>query len=253
MSNISTTDANSDTSPNEEEVVRYLQQHPEFLKNHPDLFEVLVPPEQQMGENVVDFQHFALNSLQHNMRSLKDKFNGLLSSARDNMSVQHQVQQTIMQILKARDLEQLLEVLTIDMVRYFDVDAVRLIVESDMAAIYDEHYGGDAYSGISFVPIQTVDYIVAPDQKAAMIPDTEASPPYAYEEIFANCHGMVKSCALLRIHLEKIDRAGILAFGVREKNRFQPSLGVELLSFLGEVVQWRLDQALCENEIEALL
>lgn len=253
MSKNNISDKTDISSLTEKMVLEYLQNNPTFLKKHPELLEVLVPPEQQMGDNVLDFQHYALNSLQGDMRDLKDKFNGLLSSARDNMSVQGQVQQTIMQLLKARDLEQLLEVLTIDMLRYFDVDSVRLIVESDMAEIYDEHYGGDAYSGISFVPIQTVDFALGKEQKAAMIPDTEADPPYSYEQIFMDCHGMIKSCALLRIYLDKIDRAGILAFGVREKNRFQPALGVELLTFLGEVVQWRLDQALSESEIERLL
>lgn len=237
----------------EQMVLDYLQHNPQFLQRHPELLEVLVPPEQQMGENVLDFQHFALGNLQDSVRSLKDKFNGLLVSARDNMSVQSQVQQAILQLLRARDLEQLLEVLTIDYVRNFDVDAVRLVIESDMAELYESYYSEENYSGISFVPLQMVDMAMGMGKVSLLIPDTNVVMPYGYQQIFVDCAALIQSCALLRIHLSKIGRDGILAFGVREIDRFQPNQGVELLQFLAEVVEMRLDQCLSEHEIERLL
>lgn len=237
----------------EQMVLDYLQHNPQFLQRHPQLLEVLVPPEQQMGENVLDFQHYALENLQDSMRAMKDKFNGLLVSARDNMSVQHQVQQAVLQLLRARDLEHLLEVLTIDYVRNFDVDAVRLVIESDMAELYESYYSEQNYSGISFVPLQMVDMAMGVGKMSLLIPDTHTSTPYGYEQIFVDCSALIRSCALLRIHLDKIGRDGILAFGVRENDRFQSHQGVELLQFLAEVVEMRLDQCLSEHEIERLL
>lgn len=234
-------------------VLDYLQKNPNFLRHHPELLEVLTPPELQTGHNIIDFQKFALGSLQQDMQSLKDKFNGLLGSARDNMSVQYQVHQAILQLLKARDLEHLLEVLTIDFLRYFDVDAVRLVIESDVAELYESYYGTDSYSGISFAPLMTVDEALGDGATIALVSDCEMDPPYAYETIFAECSRLVRSCALLRIYLEKIGRTGILAFGVREVGRFHAHQGVELLQFLAQVVEWRLDQCLREHEIEKLL
>lgn len=237
----------------EAQVLAYLASHPEFLKKHPELLEVLTPPEQKMGRNVLDFQRFAMGSLQQNVQELKDKFNGLLGSARDNMSVQSQVHQAVLQILKARDLEQLLETLTIDLARFFDVDVVRIALESDIAELYEATYGEHSYSGLCFLPLDRVDLALGTGRQTLLISDTQNDPPYGYDEIFAECANLVQSCALLRIYLDKIDRLGILAFGVRDVGRFHSHQGVELLHFLSEVVALRLNQCLNASEIENLL
>lgn len=253
MSSDNRTENNGISELTETMVVEYLRHNPKFLRKHPELLTTLTPPERQTGDNVLDFQRFALGSLQQDMQLLKDEFDGVLTSARDNMSVQSQIHQAVMHMLKARDLEHLLEVLTMDFLRYFDVDAVRLIIESDVAELYDAYYGTENYSGISFVPVQTVDQVIGSGAFVALVTDTELDPPYAYEDIFVDCAALVQSCALLRIHLDTIDRDGIVGFGVREKGRFHAHQGVELLKFLADVMELRLDQCLNEHEIEKLL
>lgn len=239
--------------PDAEQVIDFLRAHPDFLSQHPELLEKLTPPRaQQHGDGVIDFQVYAVQSLQQNVQSLKEQFSGLLTSARDNLSAQNQVHQAVLELLRARDLEQLLLILTQDFLHCFDVDAVRLVLESELAELYESTYGEMNYSGISFVPMQTVDLALGVGQVAALVPDCSMDPPYGFEAIFIDSHGLIGSCALLRFYLPRIDRHGILAFGVREKNRFHMHLGTDLLRFLGEVVAIRLDQCLNEQEIEAL-
>ncbi len=241
------------TELSEVEVLAFLRENPEFFARHPQLLETLSVPKKQTGSRkVLDFQSYAVSALQENVQSLKEEFSGLLSSARDNMSAQQQVHQAVLHLMKARGLEHLLEVLTQDFMQYFDVDAVRLVLESELAELYESSYGEINYSGISFVPLQTVDMALGAEKPAAMIPDTEDDPPYGFEAIFIDCASMVKSCALLRFYLPRIDRCGILAFGVREKHHFHTQLGLDLLRFLSEAVALRLDQCLNEQEIEAL-
>lgn len=236
-----------------ETVADYLRDHPDFLHKHPDLLEILTPPQQKMGDNVLDFQHYALGALQRGMQSMKDQFEGLLSSARDNMSAQSQIHQAVLEMLRASNLAALLEVITTDLPRYFDVDAVRIVLESDLAELYGATYSEASYSGISFVPTDTVDLALGVDQPAAMVSDTQHDPPYAYDSIFVDCGALIHSCALLRLRLDRIGRDGILAFGVREKQRFHPHQGVDLLRFLADVTAQRLNQSLNEEEVEALL
>ena len=76
-------------------VIEYLQANPQFLAEHPDLFEVLTPPEQQHGRGVIDFQYYAIDNLRRGMKRMKDRFQGLVVSARENLSVQQQVQQAV--------------------------------------------------------------------------------------------------------------------------------------------------------------
>src|SRR5262249_7295446 len=41
-----------------DQVVAYLERHPEFLNDHPQLLELLTQPDQQLGAGVLDMQKF---------------------------------------------------------------------------------------------------------------------------------------------------------------------------------------------------
>lgn len=231
-------------------VIEYLLGNPDFLAQHPDLFEVLTPPEQQHGRGVIDFQYYAIDNLRRGMRRMKDRFQGLVTSARENMSVQQQVQKGVLSIIGARNLEELLEVLTTDLMSWFDVDVVRLAMESDNASTYETYYHEENYSGICFVPNGTANASLL-DNDVRLISDTQAEPPIGFEMLFADCSSLVRSCALVRLELKQVGRPAILAFGVRHTDRFNPHQGGEMLSFLGEVMSVVLDRCLVESDFTA--
>lgn len=233
----------------EAQAIAFLQDNPHFLAEHPELFEVLLPPEQQHGRGVIDFQYYAIDNLRRGMRKMKDRFHGLVTSARENLSVQQQVQHAIISIVNARTLEELLEVLTMDLVRWFDVDIVRLAMESDMAGLYETYYNEENYSGICFVPNGTSSAVLL-GESVRLIGDTQGEPPIGFEMVFADCSSLVRSCALVRLELPTIKRVAILAFGVRHADRFHPHQGGELLGFLGQVMSIVLDRCLTESEFE---
>lgn len=228
-------------------VIEFLRGNPQFLAEHPELFEVLTPPEQQHGRGVIDFQYYAIDNLRRSMRKMKDRFHGLVTSARENLSVQQQVQRAVVSTVKARNLEELLEVLTTDLVRWFDVDVVRLAMESDMAGTYETYYNEDNYSGICFVPPGTVNAAML-GESVRLIADTQGEPPIGFEMIFADCSNLVRSSALVRLDLPTIKRPALLAFGVRHADRFHPHQGGELLGFLGQVMNIVLDRCLAEGD-----
>jgi uncharacterized protein YigA (DUF484 family) len=247
MSTIPQTDL-PDAETTQKIVLDYLQRHPEFLSQHPDLFEVLVPPEQQHGRGVIDFQYYAIDNLRRGMRRMKDRFNGLVTSARENMSVQQQVQRAALSTIRARNIEELLEVITTDIVTWFDVDVVRLALESDLAGLNETYYNEQNYSGICFLPSGGSDALLLGEQ-VRLIADTQAEPPIGFEMLFADCSNLVRSCALVRLELEQIGRPAILAFGVRHADRFHPHQGGEMLGFLGEVMSVVLDRCLSNSDL----
>lgn len=229
-------------------VMEYLQAHPSFLLENPDLFEVLMLPGDRAPGKVLDFQTHALDHLRGGMRRMKDRFNGLLVSARDNMSVQQQVHRAVLAIIRARTLEELLETVTSDLVAWFDVDVVRLAMESDMAGLYDTYYSEENYSGICFIPSGTVNAALLDEDQVRLITDTQNEPPIGFEMIFADCSNLVRSCALVRLELETANRPAVLAFGVRHNGRFNPQQGGELLGFLGDVMSLTLDRCLYQSD-----
>lgn len=230
----------------EQQVLEYLARHPDFLRKHPELLAILTPPARALGGDVLDFQQFQLKNLQANARTLKGKYDVLVDFCRDNLSVQSQVHDAVLRLVCARSLEQLLEVVTLDLVSLFDVDVVRLAVESEAAEFYATYYSEENYSGIVFISSGTCDALFGGNRRALMARDTEAVEIPGFPEIFSDCAGLVNSCALLKLDLERVNRKVLLAFGVRYKDRFNPGQGLELLHFLARIVAHQLDTYLSD-------
>jgi uncharacterized protein YigA (DUF484 family) len=76
---------------------------------------------------------------------------------------------------------------------------------------------------------------------------------YGFEQIFSDCSGITESSALLRMRLPSTQRGVLLAFGVRIKDHFHEGQGTEMLSFLAQIVEHRLDQCLSDSGIAHLI
>lgn len=224
-----------------DDVRAYLKDHPDFLKNNLDIVADLSAPERNLGNGIIDFQHYLVTNLQKDSKALKSRYDVLIDFCRDNMSVQQQVHQAVLRLIRTRSLEQLLEVVTIDLLSLFDVDVVRLALESEAAALYDMSYNEHNYSGIVFINPGTVDAAVGKKKNVRLVDDCLKKTPLGFDQIFADCADLIESCALLRLELEQVGRNVILAFGVRHKDRFHQGQGIELLSFLAQIVAHQLD------------
>jgi uncharacterized protein YigA (DUF484 family) len=230
-----------------EEVRAFLKKHPNFLKENLDVVADLAPPEQNFGNGIIDFQHYMLKNLQKDSKALKSRYDVLIDFCRDNMSVQMQVHHAALRLIRTRSLEQLLEVLTLDLVSLFDVDVVRLGVESE--ARMDTSYGEQNYSGIVFIEPGVVNRALGKKKNVLLVEDCASQTPPGFEQVFADCEALIKSCAMLRLELDTVDRNVILAFGVRHKDRFHPGQGIELLHFLAQIVAHQLDMYLKDMAI----
>lgn len=235
---------NKPGAPTPEAVREFLLANPDFLKGDTALLEALSTP-RDLGAGVVDFQSFLVKNLQKNSETLKNKYDVLVDFCRDNMSIQGQVHRAVLRLIQASGLEQLLEVITQDLVSLFDVDVVRLAMESEVAEQYETYYPEHNYSGIVFVVPGTVEYAVG-KKNINMIADTQKAVPVGFEQIFSDCESLIQSCALLKLELDLTERPVILAFGVRYPDRFHPGQGIELLNFLGQIVAHQLDRYLHE-------
>jgi len=234
----------SDADITADQVREFLTKHPDFLKKNLDVVSDVSVPERDLGDGVVDFQHYMVKNLQKDSKALKSRYDVLVDFCRDNMSVQTQVHHAALRLIRARNLEQLLETITTDLLNLFDVDVVRMAMESDLQI--DTSYGEQHYSGIVFVEPGTVDMALGPKKNVLLVGDCAATPTPGLEQIFADCEDMIASCALLRLELETVGKNILLAFGVRYKERFHPGQGIELLHFLAQIVAYQMDLYLGE-------
>ncbi|MEZ5691411.1 MAG: DUF484 family protein [Rickettsiales bacterium] len=219
----------------ESQVREYIRTHPDFLHNIP-------APKRELGGGVEDFQHYLLKNLQNNSKNLSQRYDMLVDYCRDNLSVQSQVHDAVLKLIQFHDLERLLEFLTIDMLSIFDLDIVRIAIESDSEL--DTSYGEHNYSGIVFIDSGIADILFGNHKNVLLFGDTEASEPIGFEQIFIDCEDLAASCALLRLDSQMVGKNIILALGVRHKERFHQGQGMELLNFMAKVIASRLDKYL---------
>jgi uncharacterized protein YigA (DUF484 family) len=240
-------------TPTKQQVADYLRTHPDFLKDHPDLFEILSPPAVDHGGNVIDLRHHMVGKLQTGIKSLKNKYEGLITSSRDNMSTLHQVHEAALALIRAPQLEQLLERIIMDLPALFGVDIVRLGIESDAGEFYETKFGEQNASGVAFLEQGLIDKAMGRGKSIVLASDTAKQFIFGFEQIFADCSGIIESCALLRMRLPSNQRGALLAFGVRIKNHFHEGQGTEMLSFLAQIVEHRLDECLNDSGIAQLI
>ena len=93
----------------EAQVRAYLKAHPDFFARNSEIVAELTPPERSLGDGIVDFQQRLVKNLQKDSKELKSRFEVLVDFCRDNMSVQSQVHGATLRLIRARNLEQLLE------------------------------------------------------------------------------------------------------------------------------------------------
>ena len=227
---------------NADQVREFLKANPDFLIKNLDVIDEAQTPERDLGGGVVDFQHYMVKNLQKDSKLLRSRYEVLVDFCRDNMSVQNLVHKAALKLIRTRNLEQLLETITLDLVSLFDVDVVRMAMESDTR--FDTSYGEQNYSGIVFIEPGMVDEAIGINKNVLLVEDCQLDQPAGFDQIFSDCENMIASCALLRLELDTVGKHILLAFGVRHKDRFHPGQGIELLHFLAQIVAHQMDMYL---------
>jgi uncharacterized protein YigA (DUF484 family) len=210
-----------------DEVAAYLRKHPDFLNERPELIAALTPPTEHRGEGVVDMQHFMLQRLRGEVKLLKSQQRALLATSRSNMASQNRVHAAVLAIVAAKSFEQLIQVVTTDLAIMLDVDVVTIGVESATAA-----QPRLPMHGVQILRRGTVEHLLGGERMALLCDETSGDPA-----LFGSAAGLVRSHALLRIHVSEHAPVGLLCIGTRRADRFHPGQGTELLSFLARSLE----------------
>jgi uncharacterized protein YigA (DUF484 family) len=210
-----------------DEVDSYLRDHPDFLLDHPDLVNLLVPPEARRGEGVVDLQRYMLDRVRGDLTKLQTQQNEILATSRSNLITQNRVHASVIAMLGATTLEHLIEIITTDLAVHIEVDSVTLGFEA-----MDRLPAGGNRTSLRILPHGAIDRFLGAGKDLALIPDGQPEP-----QLFGSAASLVRSQALLRLQLRRDAPQGVLAFGSRTPGKFHPGQGTELLSFLGKVVE----------------
>jgi uncharacterized protein YigA (DUF484 family) len=209
------------------EVMEYLQRHPEFLTQHPDLLDGLKLPGRRSGDGVVDLQQFMVEKLRRELQRLRGDQDDLLSNSRDNLATQTRVHRAALALLEAKSLANLIEIVTTDLAVILDVDVVTLCLERSEGLTEPSRM-----DGVQLLDRGAVDGLIGRDHEA-MLRDEVAGDP----TIFGGGAGLVRSDALLRLKFGEEMPQGLIAFGTRHPGYFDSGQGTELLGFLARILE----------------
>ena len=208
------------------DIIAYLRRHPDFLDSHPEALRLLRAPTREVGEDVVDFQHFQIERLRRDLARVNLEHRTLIAASRGNLASQSRVHKAVIAILGAASFEQLLQTVTTDLAVLLDVDIVTVGVESSAVPA-----GRLSLHGIHLLKAGAVDALLGLERLALLRADAPGETV-----LFGSAAGLVRSQALLRLTFGRGAPVGLLCIGTRLPGRFHPGLGTELLNFLARVL-----------------
>lgn len=210
----------------QEDIIGWLRANKNFLRDNPQLLEELDAPGQSHGRGVVDFQQALVERLKADKSKAHKIQKDLIETFRANMNNQNRIHTAVLVLLEAETFEEFIETMTQDFPVLLDVDVVNLIIESTSKEIPFVNL-----SGIRFARQGTVQKWLGTGDALLQ------SNISGHEEIFGPGAGLVKSQALLRLEISPNTPAGIIAFGSRVPEAFQPDQAIDQIGFLAQVVE----------------
>ncbi len=215
----------------EAQVIGFLREHPNILQRHPQLLAILLSPERAFedeaadGGEVVDLQSAMLERMRDELSRLETQSTDLIDASRANLQSQNRIHAAVLALLKARSVDHLVELLTIDLAELLHVDAVSLCLEGGTVPPSTNH-------GVRVVPVGTIDRIVEGARAVTLEENVEGD-----RRIFGEAAGLVRSQALLRLSVREEAPRALLAMGSRDPGRFHQGQGTELLGFLAAIME----------------
>lgn len=220
-------DADTENTISPEDVLEFLKENPNFVNEHPQAAELLIPPKKRpkKGE-VADFQSYMIERLKEDKEKVLSTTKELVETSRANMTNQQRIHTAVLRMLEANRFDDFIQAITMDLASILGVDISVFLVEADGQSI--PHI---STSGIRVIPEGTVDKWM--NDKTVLLQDNISG----IEAIYGGGATLVKSQILLRIDIASNTPTAILAFGSRDPNMFVDGQATDQVLFLAGVVE----------------
>ncbi|NOQ35669.1 MAG: DUF484 family protein [Methylococcaceae bacterium] len=213
---------------NAEDVVSYLQQHPDFFSEHLELLETLTIPHPIHG-NTVSLIAKQLEIFRTKHQQFENQLTTLIDIAKDNDTTSSRLHELTLALLNASTLEMAVKNLHQVLTECFFTDFVvlKIIGETEntelspfFLAADDKHLQGFS------------EEFAAKQPRCGHL--EEPQKQFLFEEAAAE----VKSCAIIPILYPNL--SALLVIASRDENRFHSSMGNLFLTQISEIVGTRL-------------
>jgi uncharacterized protein len=128
-----TTGDNTDSELSSEQIKAYLQTHPDFFENHPDLLELIsLPHESGTAVSLVERQ---ISVLRERNLEMRQRISGMLEAAKTNDKLFDKSKRLVLALLDIKDLPSIVNTLSESLSNDFQVEFHSLILFGDPQSI----------------------------------------------------------------------------------------------------------------------
>lgn len=208
----------------DDQVVDYLQQHPDFFIHHAQLLDQLRLPHPESGQAISLIER-QLSRLREQNRHLEERIGKLTRAAQTNEQLLQRLQHLSHDLIRCRRVDETLE-------------SVDRLLRSDFHA--------DAVAIHLFTGLQEGDH------ELTLFSAGEEGKPYTgplseaqLSLLFGDDHHDIASVVTIPLTRGNDQRIGLLAIGSIDPKRFEPAMGTEFVAhlgnFIGELIAQQLD------------
>jgi uncharacterized protein YigA (DUF484 family) len=211
------------------QVLKFLEQNPDFLAHHPQALDILSPPDRFGEKRVVDMQSVMMRRLQERMERLKADTGEVVAITRANLSSQARTHALVLALIEAQDVNAFLRVIAEDLPMLLDLDAAVLAFEDD---IFPEFHS----PVIARLETGTVAELML--GKEALLRASLS----VEEGIYGAAAPLIMSDGLGRLSVNGVP--GLMCLGSRYEGMFEPGQGLDLFLFLARVIERMAERVL---------
>lgn len=218
---------NTYTGVTDDDVIAYLQAHPEFFTEHPELLSDLdIPHQTGAAVSLVEKQVAILR--EQNQQANK-RLHELIEIARQNEELARRMHQLSLTLMDAGDTREIFPTLYENLTRNFHADRVVVRLFADPAFLDidagDEFVGAENEGRNLFKSIINSRHPLCGRMKHQ-------------QKVFLFGDDGDEIASSVMVPLRGNNWSGILSIGSVDPDRFQPGMGVELLANLGEILSF---------------
>lgn len=212
-----------------EEVEKYLRDNPDFFSNRPELLAEITVPHASGG--VVSLVEKQVKILREQNEQARKRLHELIEIARLNEELARRMHHLALTLIDADEPGEIFKTLYDNLRRNFRADkvVVRLFAKPAVVDIYD----GDEFAGKDTGAESLFSSLI--DKR---LPVSGSLVGRQQVFLFGNDADEIASAVV--VPLRGNHWGGVLAIGSHNPNRFQESMGVELLANMGEVLSFIL-------------
>jgi uncharacterized protein YigA (DUF484 family) len=213
------------TSLDNQSIVDYLKQNPDFLIQNSDLLEVL---EVQQGiKGATSLLERQTSVLRGKNKHLEDQLDNLIVAARSNEQIMKRLQHLTLELLRADDLDMLLSTCQ---------DVLRGDFNSDFVSfrLFQDKPNTNETPGLHYVKSNHTMMKAFDELFQNLKPVCGTCPEEQLNFLFRENGSRIKSVAL--IPLQCNHSIGLLALGSVEAERFHKGMGTVFIGHLGELI-----------------